>query len=370
VKNFVRSALLAALVLCTSLSAVVHATAQEASLNGQDGDNRSHTTQSGSGTSGDSDAGQIVGAVSAGKTSVDATNSTDHADISTGDARGTNDERTLTGQNVSDISFVANETDIVSIFSLNLQEGDNKTNAVQLADTTSGDGVGGQVIGVVTSAGGSSAVTAANTSKDVDVSTGDARSTNEGATFAGQNFSFFTGIGAFLADAVALGPAPNLQEGDNTVNTAQTATAASGDGVAGQVLGVVSAGDSSVDATNLSQNVDLQSGDARANNEAATFAGQDLSAILDLEAADVFNLSLAANVQEGNNRANPTQTATSTSGDVVGGEVAGIVTSAGGSADVVLANTSTNADADTGDSRFNNSSRLLVGQVASVFVFV
>lgn len=367
-KNLVRSLLVAALIFGTALPAF----AQQASLNGQEGDNKSTTQQSGSSTSGDSNAGQIVGTVSSGKTSVDATNSTDHADISTGDARGSNENASLTGQNVSFVTFIDNleAADTASIFSINLQEGDNKTDTVQMATIKSGDGIGGQVIGVVTSAGGSSAVTAANTSKNVDVSTGDARAAQIASSFTGQDLSFFTGVGAFFADVLAVGPAFNLQEGNNITRDAQTVTATSGDGVAGQVLGVVSAGASSVDATNSSQNVDLSTGDARATNALAAFTGQDLSLVTDLVAADVLNNTFAVNVQEGDNKSTPTQTITTTSGDAVGGQVAGIVSAAGGSADVVLANTSSTIDASSGDSRFTNTSKTLIGQVVSIFVFV
>jgi hypothetical protein len=56
---------------------------------------------------------------------------------------------------------------------VNVQEGDNDHELDQDASVTSGDGVGGQVIGVVTAASGSADVVAANTSEGLDVDTGD-----------------------------------------------------------------------------------------------------------------------------------------------------------------------------------------------------
>ena len=67
------------------------------------------------------------------------------------------------------------------------------------------------------------------------------------------------------------------------------------------------------------------------------------------------------NVQEGNNRKTLGQTAEATSGDAVAGQVGGVVTSAGGSASVVLANTSTGIDSSTGDGEFNNDDDGFVG---------
>jgi hypothetical protein len=45
----------------------------------------------------------------------------------------------------------------------------------------------------------------------------------------------------------------------------------------------------------------------------------------------------------------------------VGGQVVGVVTSAGGSADLVLSNESTDSDVSTGDGDFTNTSDVFVG---------
>src|SRR5207244_1915711 len=132
----------------------------------------------------------------------------------------------------------------------NLQEGDNKYDLNQTVTATSGDGVGGEVIGVVTSAGGSASVVAANTSTNVDIQTGDARAFNDAAAFVGLNSSSDTSVAnPFAADVLNTASATNVQEGDNKLSASQTATSATGDGVGGQVLGIVSAGAASVDAT-------------------------------------------------------------------------------------------------------------------------
>ncbi len=56
------------------------------------------------------------------------------------------------------------------------------------------------------------------------------------------------------------------------------------------------------------------------------------------------------------------QDANAVSGDAVAGQVAGVVTSAGGSADLVLANTSEDVDGESGDASFDNDVEEFVGQ--------
>ena len=69
----------------------------------------------------------------------------------------------------------------------------------------------------------------------------------------------------------------------------------------GQVLGVVSAGDASMDATNRSEDVEVDTGDAFAANDVAAFVGLTAgSATVAIAAVDIFNVA-ATNVQEGDN---------------------------------------------------------------------
>jgi hypothetical protein len=354
----------AAVVLAPAFGTIARADVSNNSTatNVQQGDNKSNTSQTGTSKSGDSVAGQVAGVVSSGNTSVDATNKSDHVDISTGDARGENTSSEFVGLNSASDTHVG----LADVFNgagvVNLQEGNNKYNLNQTMTATSGDGVGGEVIGVVTSAGGSASIVAANTSTNVDIQTGDARAFNDAAAFVGLNSSSDTSVvDPFAADVLNAASATNVQEGDNKLDADQAATAATGDGVGGQVLGVVSAGAASVDATNRSDNVDIQTGDARSENSFASFVGLNYASDTDVFSADLLNGAPAFNVQEGNNKKSLSQDSNATSGDSVAGQVAGVVTSAGGSADLVLANTSTNSDTDTGDGREFNSTSSFTG---------
>jgi HAMP domain-containing protein len=354
----------AALGLAASFGSVARADVDNASAtNVQEGDNDSETNQSGSAASGDAVAGQVAGVVSSGDTSVDATNHSEDVDVTTGDASGTNSASQFVGLTAgSDTAVLA---DILNGAAANVQEGDNSSEVTQAAEAASGDGVGGSVIGVVTSAGGSADVVAANTSEDVDLDTGDSEAENDAAAFVGLNA---TGTVLSAADVINAS-ATNVQEGDNDYSADQSAEAASGDAVGGQVLGVVSAGDASVDATNHSEDIDAETGEAFAANEVAAFVGLTAGSDTAVTAADILN-GAAANVQDGDNAAESVQAAQAASGDSVGGQVAGVVTSAGGSADLVLANTSEDSDAETGDSDFENFDTSFTGLNASGVITV
>jgi hypothetical protein len=349
-----------------SISGVASADVDNAdATNVQEGDNDDDTDQSGDAGSGDAVAGQVVGGVSSGDTSIDATNRSEDVDVDTGDAEGANSAASFTGLTAGSETVLA--ADVVNLSAANVQEGDNDTEVTQAAEAASGDGVGGQVIGVVTAAGGSADIVAANTSEDVDVDTGDAEAFNDAASFVGLAVGCSTSFAADIVNTPCGGAIPfndilnasatNVQEGDNDFSADQSADSASGDGVGGQVLGAVSAGDTSIDATNRSEDVDLDTGDAFSENDVAAFvgltAGSQTNVSTELQVADIFNLA-AANVQEGDNDKEVVQAADAASGDAVGGQVAGVVTSAGGSADLVLANTSEDVDGDTGDTEFFN----------------
>jgi hypothetical protein len=329
--------------------------------NVQLGDNEDSTDQSGSASSGDAVAGQVAGVVSSGDASVDATNRSEDVDVSTGDATGSNSAASfvgLTGGTTTALSAAGDN--LLNAAAANVQLGDNSYGLAQTVTATTGDGVGGQVIGVVRSAGGSADVVAANTSSGVSIETGDADATNDAAAFVGLNATGTAGLAADVVNASAT----NVQEGDNALEAEQDATAASGDGVGGSVIGVVSAGDASVDATNHSEDVDVSTGDATSTNDFAAFVGLTDGSTTALQAADILN-GAAANVQEGDNSKSLAQSADATSGDAVAGQVAGVVTSAGGSADLVLANTSSSATAGSGDGDFSNTDESFTGLNAS-----
>ena len=159
--------------------------------------------------------------------------------------------------------------------------------------------------------------------------------------------------------------------GDADAAADQEGSASSGDGVAGQVAGVVSAGDASVDATNRSDDVSVDTGDATGTNTAVVDAftgvaravGGDVDDACesdnDADADDDSTATATSNTDcsnTGDADAAADQSADAASGDGVGGQVIGVVTSAGGSADLVLDNESTDSSVDTGTSLFDNDS--------------
>ena len=335
-------------ILAVAVTAIFGVPAQ-ASNQQSDGDNRTSTSQSGSDTSGTANAGQITGTVSSGSTSVNATNSTDHSDITSGDARSANTADSFTGLDASTSTAV------------NLQRGDNETNISQDATTASGNVSDGQIIGVVTSFGGTADVVAANTSSFNDVESGRAKSTNDATTF--------TGLRALAFDSAS---ATNVQRGDNRLAVTQTNPTTTGNAVTGQVIGVTSSGVTTVDGTNLSAHNDVDTVAAFGANSVDAFVGLlanatdtgvatnlqrgDNSASFNQDAPGTSNsatafvglnanadASTSTNVQRGDNKLGSTQDSpvAAASYDSLAGQVIGDVTASGGSADLVLANTST-----------------------------
>jgi hypothetical protein len=364
--KFVRIFLVAALAIGSGFAGAGIATAdiEDAQAeNMQEGDNETRSDQEGSAESGDAVGGQVVGIVSSGDASVDATNVSEDVDVVTGDAEGENSAASFVGLNVSeDIAVVA---DIDNAVATNLQEGDNDLRYSQAAEAVSGDGVGGQVIGAVTSPGGSADIVAANTSRDVDIETGDADSNNALAAFVGLNT---TATGTAVRADSTNAAATNLQEGDNEARVSQSSGASSGDAGGGSVIGAVAAGDVSIDATNLSQDVDVITGDAEAANARASFVGLNI-ATTTVVLADIFNAA-AVNLQEGDNEARWSQNASAGSGDAVAGQVAGAVTTSGGSAEAVLDNTSRDVDVESGESEFSNRDSGFVGLTFGFFTLI
>jgi hypothetical protein len=332
----------------------------------QDGDNRITSSQTTNAASGDGVAGQVIGAVSGGNLSIDAKNTTTDSTVETGDAFGKNSGSYYAGLNNSDFGPTVTATDIIASCNgggcANVQSGDNTVRANQSTSTTSGDGVAGQVIGGVTSPRGSASIVAANTTKDSDVDTGNATATNDMAAFVGLNTSGRPLVTSDLTNVCNTdGGCANLQEGDNRLSGSQSAKASTGDGVAGEVLGFLAAGNTSLDATNHSEGDSVDTGNAKAANDASTYVGLNSSnSGPTITGADISNAT-AANLQDGDNRKTMVQTADATSGDGVAGQVAGVVTSAGGSASVVLANTSTDIDSSSGNSDFSNTDSEFVG---------
>jgi hypothetical protein len=334
--------------------------------NVQDGNNRQTANQNAIASTGDGVAGQVIGAVSAGATSIDANNTSTNSDVTTGDSRSTNDGGSFVGQNDNAFTDVGGPTTISDITGItdtaNLQDGDNTGTLNQTAASKSGDGVGGEVIGAVTSAGGSASIVAANRTDDSDITSGDATSDNASASFVGlDRTGSLTVTPADIIDSCGAG-CENTQDGSNRLTTTQSANATTGDGVGGQVLGVVSAGATSLDASNTTVDSDATTGDSHATNDAANFVGlNDTEVTGTVVGTDISGVAASENLLDGSNRRTENQTANATSGDAVAGQVSGVVTSAGGTASVVLANTSNTIDSTTGDSHFDNADSGFVG---------
>jgi len=335
--------------------------------NVQEGRNRASVRQASTASTGDGVAGQVIGAVSGGATSIDANNTSTSVDVQTGDARADNGSAMLVGLNDAGTTTVG-PADIINVGSAeNLQEGDNRATVNQVSTATTGDGVAGEVIGAVTSAGGSASIVAANTSTNSDVTTGDARSDNAQTAMVGFDADgkrpiTVSDIINSCTETVPFATCDYAQEGSNRLTLDQTATSATGNGVAGQVLGVVSAGAASVDATNRTDDSSAVTGDANATNDSSAFVGLNDggTTTVGAVATDIVGAN-AENLQEGSNRKTLTQSADATTGDAVAGQVSGVVTSAGGSASVVVANTSTSIDSRTGDAVFDNTDASFVG---------
>jgi hypothetical protein len=154
-------------------------------------------------------------------------------------------------------------------------------------------GVGHMVLAATDIAG-------SNQVEDSDTTTGDANSQNNAAVVNGQ----FGG--------------PNTQDGDNEADLGQSASARSGDGVNGQVIGAVDGsgngfgsgqGGASVNASSSCEDCDSETGDSTATNNAAVVNGQ-------------FG---GPNTQEGDNETEVDQDADSESGDANNGQVIGVV---------------------------------------------
>jgi hypothetical protein len=213
-------------------------------------------------------------------------------------------------------------------------------------------------------------VTTANSSEDSEVASGDASSTNNGTAQVGHSGGSSTQDGSSSADTsedvsgadIANNDATNVQEGDNELDAEQNATSSSGDTVGGQVIGAVVSGNLTADATNLSEDVDLESGDSDSDNNFAAFVGLTGGSATALGADDILN-NQADNVQVGDNSSDILQNTDAATGDAVGGQVFGGTVS--GTTDAVLANTSEDTDADSGDADESNDVGQFTGLQAS-----
>jgi hypothetical protein len=350
----------------------------ERATNVQEGDNDGETDQEGEGTSGDAIVGQVAGAVSSGDTSIDATNRTEDSSAESGDVEGRNDIDAVVANVVHEgcpppaaapppptpgAADCPEASDIDSEAAQIVHEGDNQLDAEQSLSLNSGDTVAGQVIGAVTSAGGSTDIVAANTSRDVEAESGDADGENNvdalAANFvqAGGECCPVPGLPG-VAD-IESASATVVHEGDNEIDSDQDLDIGTGDAVGGQVIGVVSSGDASVDATNLSEDVETTSGDAEGENNFAGIAGDIFISGGTLPVVADIDSEFATLVQEGDNDVENSQAFDVVTGDTVAGQIIGVV--AAGTVDVVSANTSVDSETESGESEGVNNNAAAAG---------
>ena len=317
--------------------------------NVQEGDNEATIAQRLTASTGDAIAGQVIGIVASGDASVNASNETEDADAESGEVEARNNAETFTGLANADEDVEIDDIDDSDAD--NVQEGDNEAAITQRLTASTGDSVGGQVIGVV--AGGDASVDASNESEDVDAETGDIVAENDNETFVGLAFSDEDDIE--IGDIDDSG-GDNVQEGDNDLSLRQSIDADTGDAIGGSVIGVVASGTAEVTASNSSEDIDAETGDVEADNEANTFTGL-ANADDDVDIDDIDD-SAADNVQEGDNDATIAQRISTSTGDAVGGQVVGVVA---GSASVDASNTSEDVDAETGAIEAENEAATFVG---------
>jgi hypothetical protein len=215
-------------------------------------------------------------------------------------------------------------------------------------------------------------VTSANESNGTSTESGDATAHNSGTAQVGlQGEGGSSQVGSSTADEsgstnaadIASAQADNVQEGDNELDASQDANASSGNTIGGQVIGAVSDGILNVDATNLSQDVDNESGDADASNNFAAFVGLNASSGTILATDDDVISERARNLQVGDDSVSILQETDASTGDAIGGQVFG--GRSGGPADIVLANTSDDAGTESGDAGELNNTESFTGLAAS-----
>jgi hypothetical protein len=205
-------------------------------------------------------------------------------------------------------------------------------------------------------------VTSSNESEDVEAKTGDATATNSGSGHVGHQGP---GESTVTSSDIDSTDATNVQEGDNDLEANQTANARTGSGITGQVVAAQADGLLEIDATNLTLDSMVTTGDATSENDFAAFVGLNAASQTTIAAADVASES-ATNVQEGDNAGDVGQIANADTGDAISGQI--VVGSSTGSSVITVANTSEDADATSGDSDQGSDSELFTGLLATGIV--
>lgn len=241
--------------------------------------------------------------------------------------------------------------DIDDTVGVNIQSGDNDADADQDGDSDVGAAITGQSIDV--DAGGDAAVSATNRGSHNDADTGDAEGSNNLSGFAGHASAGDDVSVSDIDDSVGV----NVHDGDNEFEYDQSVDANVGDGIAGQVLSVTAGGNASVVARNAPDHVDVDGGDAEADNDASTFVG--LARAGDDVSVEDITGSVGVNLQDGENELDGDQSADASSGDAVVGQDLSV--HAGGNASLAATNEPEHSDADSGDADADNDASAFVG---------
>jgi hypothetical protein len=146
-------------------------------------------------------------------------------------------------------------------------------------------------------------------------------------------------------------------QADHEADARENGTSNSGDAIAGQVVGVTSDGDTQLDATNHTRDAHVESGDTVAGNRldrriwTGGFGEEFHDDVIDLLDRD-----------DDDKEGEWSYVTSALSGDAIGGQVAGVATSAGGTTDAVIANTSDDVDLESGDAEAFDDAYAETGQ--------
>lgn len=315
---------------------------------GQIGDNDVVLRQSSSAATGDSLAGSVVtGIVGDDDATATSQNSSEDSVAFSGNAFADNLAIVTAGPAATASSIFGDAT------SQSAQQGDNGVIADQESGAVSGDALAGsQVVGLVSSETGSLQVQNQQSSDSDFASSGDAIALNDAFVGAGPVATATSTFGNVEAQA--------SQDGDNDMITSQSATAASGDALAGSgVTGVVGGSDVTILNQNHADGPTALSGTAVAINTATTFAGPAATV------TSVFGDATAQSSQTGDNFSDVSQDVSAVTGDALAGsQVTGVVTD-GGDVTIQNQNNSENALALSGAAVGLNDLFVAAGPVAT-----
>jgi hypothetical protein len=284
----------------------------------QVGDNVGSYSQVAGAHSGDAAAGSTVTGVAGRGATVQLQNSSDGAEAESEDATASNEGTVALGPQATSGTADAQAS----------QVGDNRLDASQTVNASSGDAVAGsQVVGIA--GDGDHTVQQSNVSTDAESESGDVDASNELELALGPN--------AESGDAVAQAS----QVGDNDAVWRQVTDARSGDAVAGSaVIGIVGDGTSTGQGQSSSTGADAESGDVSVENEAEAVIGPSA----------VSGTATASASQIGDNSVDVEQTLEAGSGDAIAGsQVTGLVAEEAGHLTVQNQQSSEDDTADSGE---------------------